>query len=189
MSSLILHFPIVWGVGLRERNSHAYRNDAVGQHPFEYWSCRFTAPWCNGLLHDRATPYWSRGHPCQVSMSLLWKLLFVVDSWQLTQSRMWVFKFFFDHPPESFRIWGLNWKFIKFVALQWLLAWCFSKQNKSPKLIFWKCFHITCKSTIWWNKPDLEQRCRFRVWKNALSTWCQPSDPLLVENDAQHRSC
>ena len=44
------------GVGLRERNSHAYRNDAVGQHPFEYWSCHFTAPECNGLLHGRATP-------------------------------------------------------------------------------------------------------------------------------------
>ncbi len=47
-----LIFGIRWGVGLRERNSHAYRNDAVGQHPFEYWSCHFTA----------------RGHPCQVSM-------------------------------------------------------------------------------------------------------------------------
>ena len=56
------------GVGLRERNSHAYRNDAVGQHPFEYWSCHFTAPECNGLLHGRATPDWSRGHPCQVSI-------------------------------------------------------------------------------------------------------------------------
>ena len=65
---------IMSGVGLRERNSHAYRNDAVGQHPFEYWSCRFTAPWCNGLLHDRATPCWSRGHPCQVSMTMFWHL-------------------------------------------------------------------------------------------------------------------
>ena len=60
---------ILRGVGLRERNSHAYRNDAVGQHPFEYWSCHFTAPQCNGLLRGRAAPYWSRGHPCQVSMN------------------------------------------------------------------------------------------------------------------------